>query len=677
MSKSIIFISTVISLLCLAGLGVWLWSEIESSDPAGLPGAGDSGSRNESSGPGPHSTATAGIDDAAPETFPGANREPSGSPSDPADLPGRETDRTSGTDRDPPAGASTPTESPEVEDGPRVQVSPSTRGLEFGEILATTEGTALLVLVENEEREGLSGQLVVATRGTQTLRSTTDEGGLVLFEKLRAGRYELAVQTAEGLQRVALRPLTLEDGEKRDVTLRLVSLDATITGRVLDSSGEPVEGITIQAAPLDQDHHSLTLRASGRPAVARSDADGAYLFEELAEGSYLLRTSSTQDWPSATRTTRAPASDVDIVLFEEMAFEVVGFTLDPDGVALGGVSIFSSGRGPRALSADDGSYTLEFGARLNPGGRVVILAQKEGYARNETVLLKSTLIEMAARGEQALELDIVLEPEGAVGDLEVRLLGPDGRGVAGESLYLNSPSLQARYTAVSGERGLALFERVRVAEDYRLQVHPRRLYRDVELQPISIIEGANTVDVELEELETGTLIGTLLDASGRGLGGFDFHVRSQESMANSLAASTDGQGRFHLEGVPAGNLLLESRGLPRLSVRGITLDANRELEVRVRTGFGEIRLEGRVTDRSGQPVTGARVLVTLDHREGSIQSSVFHETVTDASGHYQFTGLGEGPLKILASAPGHVTAQKTETLVARSPFRLDLQLRAR
>lgn len=121
-----------------------------------------------------------------------------------------------------------------------------------------------------------------------------------------------------------------------------------------------------------------------------------------------------------------------------------------------------------------------------------------------------------------------------------------------------------------------------------------------------------------------------------------------------MVASMDFQGRFFVEGVPAGPLLLEGRGRPRVAVRGLEVVSGEVLAGEVRLGIGERSVRGLTSvAASGKPLGGARVIVKWSRSRGTVRSTLLKETRSGRDGRVEIEGLGPGSSSATVSAEGH------------------------
>lgn len=194
-----------------------------------------------------------------------------------------------------------------------------------------------------------------------------------------------------------------------------------------------------------------------------------------------------------------------------------------------------------------------------------------------------------------------------------------------------------------------------------------------------------TVRGEILDAEGRPLVGarvTLSPAAARNLGERMGQFRDPDP-ALWLEAWSDGAGRFVLRHGRAGrhDLRVRAPGFATLSKHGIELAAeNREVDLGPLVLEPEGRVEGLVTDASGQPLAGAeiRVLAADELRalaEAGSGGEIPADAVSDASGRFELAGQRAGDrLKLRAIATGFAPAERwgvgvpTEQAVL---FRLD------
>ena len=421
----------------------------------------------------------------------------------------------------------------------------------------------------------------------------------------------------------------------------------TISGTVLDPRGRALPGVEVVCSRLSGRSRATVAGSSSR---AVTDDNGRFSLSGLRAAEYVVETVERTGYVAARHNVTAPSEELVLVLYE--AFDVVasGIVTDDQGRRLSDV-VVSTTDGTSTRTDTDGGYRLEIRVRKTPGSQLVLSAKKTGYAdRLKTVSAGSI--------SNGITLDIPFRlDEVKVGTLAGELVDSEGDGVAGESIHLESRLRSARYQTVSTSDGSFLIENVRTGDDYTARVHPTSNYVDLVVDGIRIAEGSNRVVLELETIETGNLNITLAAADGAPLPDFAVLIRSQSARANTLTATSDADGRFRATDVPVGEVFLETRTLPKVTVRGLKLEPSQELSAKVSIGVGDRTVRGRVTHPDGTPAGGARVVVAWSWRTEWLHSSLFQEALTREDGSFAVAGFGPGSCSITVSGVAIETAR--------------------
>ena len=112
-------------------------------------------------------------------------------------------------------------------------------------------------------------------------QATTSSDGSFIAKGLPAGRYKIRVQQGNYAQQI-LEPAPLGDGATLDLGRIKLRLGTSLTGRVVDDTGAPVEDVTISLKDT-----------KGRPvmlwSMSTTGSDGRYTLQGVEPGSYLVR----------------------------------------------------------------------------------------------------------------------------------------------------------------------------------------------------------------------------------------------------------------------------------------------------------------------------------------------------------------------------------------------------
>ncbi len=532
---------------------------------------------------------------------------------------------------------------------------------------------SLLVAVDGADGLAAAGVEVTLVSGARRPSRTTDAEGVVVFGDLPAGAYTLLLDSADLPQLGGDRAVTLSPGEEREIHVVLAPVDREISGRVLDARGEPVPDaeVTITSIGLEPDAlqpDAIRLLAASRDSRTSTDESGRFRLSGLTDGEYRLEITAPEG-ASARHDVMAPSEGIDLVVHDEKSIVAAG-RVTSSGKPIAGAWILVSGQRGRARTGEAGDFRIELSLRGSPAEMVTFTARKEGYVDAETSF---RLADLGQREDLAFEFE--LEPAGELAEVSGRLTDSTGTAVAGETVFLRSAETGLRYQGVSAADGSYRIDDV-LTGVYRLWVYPRGGHRDEVIDTLDVRPGANRVDLVLEALGSGALSGTLVDADGDPVPRFTFTVRSTLSFASSVVGTTDDRGRFRLQSVPSGNLVLETRTIPRVRVHGIRLEDGGEATVRVPLGFGDRTLRGRVVSGAGRGVPGAHVSFTWSARADGLQSTLTHETVAGQDGRFEVEGLAPGSGLVNARARGFELARTGCTISATGPAdTVELELR--
>jgi len=514
-----------------------------------------------------------------------------------------------------------------------------------GETLLAGEAALLVTIV----RSGVpvSGVRIDVRDGAKAATRITGGDGRGEFANLPAGSYEVRARMPppSSLALQSSLPLALSEGESVEISYDVPEEAEEITGRVLDSDGQPLSGIEVEARPITFPGSVAFFVTDGSRGPALTGPDGSFRFEGVPLLEHLLSTRETPRYSSVQTTVPAVRSEpVEIILGVRKTLVIHGTVRDGSGSPVAKALVSSPiHSGQPAEAGSDGEYLLDLAYQ---GGAVGLSASKEGYAHAAKLLLEGEV-----EGREELEVDLVLERMGTVGEVTGRVVSAaDGSPVPGQVVLLHSARLNATYQVRSGEDGSYALSEVRPAGDYRIWVNPDRSFRDYNLFPQSVEAETLRLEIVLEPLGTSRIRGRMIDPEGAPLPWLTLWIRSQAASGNSVRLAGDAEGRFGFQEVPAGDLVIESRAAPWISVRGMRVEADEDREVEITVGLGRGSLTGFVTDALSRPVSRARLNLTWSKRRGPPQSTVYRETVSDAEGRFRFSGLARGQAVLRAAA---------------------------
>jgi hypothetical protein len=425
----------------------------------------------------------------------------------------------------------------------------------------------------------------------------------------------------------------------------------SISGMVLDESGQGVFGIEVAADPKNlfaADDRDKSPDRSGGRVTALSEIDGFYEFRGLADGEYRLRSDPDEHYEVAELIVRAGADTADLVLRARRPALEIGGTVRSDGEALEGVEVVAVGQPSGAVYTDEsGSYELDLQITAGKPGYTLRFA-RDGYREKRSAL---TADDLAVPGR--IRVDADLEPRQTLVEVTGWVREREGEAVSGQTVQLYSEAARQRYTAVSGRRGEIRFPEVETSEDYSVSVRPADLYQDYVAQDVEIGVAGAELDVVLEPRSYGRLAGQMVDPDGQPIPEFSLWLRNTGAVNRPARLVTGGQqGLFDVDRIEAGSLVFETRGSPLVTITGLRLSPGEAKEITLVLDWGSHRVAGLVMDDMGRPVSATELFVTSIRRDGGLRAQAVRRAVTDETGYFLVDRVGSGYHTVRVDAPG-------------------------
>ena len=397
----------------------------------------------------------------------------------------------------------------------------------------------------------------------------------VELSEVPAGDYLLRAE-APGYRR-AERPVHLSPGPS-PLSLRLLD-GLALSGRVVDGSGRPLEGVSVVVFPTE--------------ATARTNALGAFRVGVPSAGVYSLEAHHS-DWGGAVQAVTAPAAPVLLRLEPHSGLEVQvhsGGQPVPGAQALlqgqeaGAARQYAADRttdadgGVRLLGIPAGTYTLDVGrpGALSPHRQEVVL--REGATTAVRVALPPLPVAVATppkvyRGRVVDETQTPV-PFFHIGDVTVE--AEDGRF----ALPLPARGGTVAFTVEAPPLAMAAVARPADVEELG----------DVVLHRAPLVQGL------VQEADGGAAGGAFVICEG---------CRSEASGERHLAAFADGDGRFQLAITGPSGVLV--RLLAMKDERLGFAEAGRTGEAARLTLAAPSLVHGQVRRPDGTPAAGVAVV---------------------------------------------------------------------
>jgi len=374
-----------------------------------------------------------------------------------------------------------------------------------------TTGTLAGVAVDRTTKEPL-GSVVITIAGH---RLQTDAEGRFRIEELEAG--EIAVQAAVDGYRPARSEVALEARTTAETRLELDPItEGTVGGTVRDAAtGQPLAGVRVTAGGSN----------------AETGPDGSFALHDVPAGGQAI---------NARKAVYEPLSDtMEVIAAQEISLELA---LEP--ITYGTLTVF-------VRDATTGTFIVD--SRVSVGGQS---AQTDAQGRAGFERVPAGRVRASASRHAYLDggATFTLEPAAAI-DQTLRLEPITVGVVVGQVVSAESgePLLGAE-VAIGDQRARAdsegrfRFERVDAGE--ATVTASRAVYEPGSATTPVVAAESVEVRIALSPITYGTVVGVVVDAvSGRAIAG-------AKVVVGGLTTQTNAEGRFGIERVEAGSLLL-------------------------------------------------------------------------------------------------------------------------
>ncbi|MDQ5858899.1 MAG: carboxypeptidase regulatory-like domain-containing protein [Acidobacteriota bacterium] len=469
--------------------------------------------------------------------------------------------------------------------------------------------------------------------------------------------------------------VTLSAGQVvKDVVLVLKrGLEAR--GRVVDAAGQPLAGAEIRLSPAQRGGGFIVMGGMNREKPdATSGADGSFRVAGLEAGEYALAVAregyAPKRVPSAPVLDPGPNQWPVIVL--AAGVPIAGVVRNAKGEAIVGAEVFVFGEeagGTRNSRTDpEGRFRLE-GLSADRQLRMTVVA--DGYAplqrsvkpsSEELVLVLKTAGTIRGRVEDAAT-------KRPVTDFTASYTEGQGAFAAGMRFVMGGRQSDKAFQSSDGS-----FELADVPPGKWSVRATSPGYRPSEVSGIEVAEGETKEGVVVSLKKGGVVTGRVLDprrgtgvpnASVDWLEGSDSLGQGRMAAMNACfgdgggnAVTTDADGRFRFDGLPAGKLTFSAEHPDFLEAsKQIELDDEATVELTLALGGS---ISGTVVAKDGRTaVPGAQVFL---REQGSSFSMGDDSLRADAGGSFLFEHLKAGRYRVSARSNAGTTSWKDVVL---------------
>jgi protocatechuate 3,4-dioxygenase beta subunit len=473
--------------------------------------------------------------------------------------------------------------------------------------------------------------------------------------------------------------------------LRIVlSAGVTAFGKVVDGgSSRPVSGSELHLAPVRSTSLPSFLRNMDRDSDAEeseelqaySDGEGTFRFEHLAPGRFDLTAKADGFAPRNQRGLSIESIDrpTDLgTLRLEKGIVVEGSVADRGGKPVAGATLIvlppsasgiraadRTGLGTSSLaeaSSDrNGRFTL---TGLAGGDTVDITARHQGYVPATVSRLElppSEPLQLVLEPAARVSGHVVSDRGGPVGGAVVTARPVDAAlpaGLSGRVVTADASGEFALDDLAAGKTAIGAVARGFTAGD------PLQL---------DLTAGRSIDDVRITLGSGATIEGTVLTPTGRPATAARVSLRQTMTPDRMIAievagaARTDGDGRYRLEGVPAGaqSVSADQEGFQR-TIRDLEVHpGENHLDLRLGEGYG---VTGRVLDAGGRGLGGVAVGLY------SAIPGIVRDDTSEPDGAFRFSGLDPGRYALSATKEGYSSARQEVQLSDRAVDGVELRL---
>ncbi|NTX10382.1 carboxypeptidase regulatory-like domain-containing protein [Myxococcus sp. CA056] len=441
-----------------------------------------------------------------------------------------------------------------------------------------------------------------------------------------------------------------------------------ILGQVLLDE-RPVPGVQVRAHDSDYEPES----DSEDPLTSITDADGRFILEDMAPGSYVLR-ARRGDQQGETETTLAEEqADVEVTLHLGTVVKVVGQVRDEAGQPIPDALVTLNTHGDVSTSTDvtteaDGRFV--FNSATLGHNDFTVSAVGHQFLSVSDVVVTATPAPLDFTLKRAFVMEgLVTDTEGnplteaeviAMPSRHDSKLRRDGTPASFEAGDVDDPFNNAESVYTSTDENGRFVHNLAEPGLHRLKAQALG-FLDTEWQQAQV----PSQDVRLVMKRGASVEGTVETTDGAPLPAIQVSlVEDGKDSAGTTEAVTDARGSFSLRGIAPGRYSLRAirnrGGPPRASLSVVLVGAEtKTVTLRLEPGLS---LSGLVVDEAGKPMPGAEIHAYVPSEDGARPRffhhgrSPFHDAssaITDEQGRFTLEHLSPTPCRLSVRKEGY------------------------
>lgn len=263
------------------------------------------------------------------------------------------------------------------------------------------------------------------------------------------------------------------------------------------------------------------------------------------------------------------------------------------------------------------------------------------------------------------DVNAAISQDDPIGDLrlEGQVIDDQELPVAGATVAIDSHP--PRTVTTEGDGSFA-FDKL-IGRDYQIEAASPGAYAG----PVSLRLDASTEPVILRVRAVAPIeIGVVDRHSGKPIPGATVELRSH--LVWTATTGADGVVSFGGVGARAVTIRVEAEGYAPVANRLVT-SGRREQRIVIAMRAGAA-VSGRITDTTGEPIAGARVIAEATSEPFPVIDPRRDGVVSGEDGTFRIPALAAGTYRLTASAADHATASSSPILVDGSTERRDIEI---
>lgn len=435
-----------------------------------------------------------------------------------------------------------------------------------------------------------------------------------------------------------------------------------VTGKVVDTAGQPVAGAIVKAeiaetpSPLPRGESSRYCSLQddalkGRYTV-KTDSDGKYKIDDLSSTSVIVINLDDPRYVESSVST-ASGSTVAPPLVAAQCATITGKVVRQDGKPLGSIIHIQAEPEQRSTgyivghycqTAPDGSYTI---TRLAPGGYRILTTIPRKLS--DSIAPPMDVSIEAKLGTVNTVPDIVLPIGGTVTgsilDADTKKPVPGVQLTIYDNSSFPSSHLIGLITGADGTFTANVWTGKAIVSPYLV---PDIYVSDLAaaIRHVTVTEGQVVTLAPILLERAPTVQGVATDDSGKALSNIQIQPQGVERSRWALPypATSGADGAFNLRQLKPGSYWIDPGAAWNVaSPKTFTVPMSSPLKVVLRRAV-VTELKGTVVDTSGAPVAGANlVFSTTRELLGGYQTNNQNEAATDQSGRYSLSDVSTNP----------------------------------